>query len=81
MNISGRDLIEMLEKDQWQRRGQATHGVFLFKQFPGERYPRTTVVPDKKDGLPNGTLAAILSVKQTGLGRSGLQYLMSKHKR
>lgn len=69
----------MLEMDGWQRRGRATHGVFLYMQFPGEPFPRTTVIPDKADDLPEGTLGAILSVKQTGLGRAGLKALMEKH--
>ncbi|MBI2918621.1 MAG: type II toxin-antitoxin system HicA family toxin [Chloroflexi bacterium] len=79
MRISGRQLIRLLEIDGWQVRGRATHGVFLFKKFPGETIPRTTVVPDKADDLPDGTLGAILGVKQTGLGRTGLKTLIEKH--
>ena len=52
--------------------------VFYSKQFPGEPYPRSTVVPNKSSDLPNGTLAAILGGRQTGLGRNGLQALIDQ---
>ena len=71
--------MRLLEKDGWQRGGRRTHGVFFSKHFPGERYPRSTVVPDKADPLPSSTLGAILSTKQTGLGREGLQRLIDQH--
>jgi hypothetical protein len=69
----------MLRKDGWSEGRRRTHGIFFYKQFPGERVPRSTVVPDKSVSLPDGTLGAILSVKQTGLGRDGLQTLISKY--
>ena len=68
----------MLESNGWERRGRATHGVFLYKHFSGELMPRSTVVPDKTGSLPDPTLGAILSVKQTGLGRPGLQALLDR---
>jgi predicted RNA binding protein YcfA (HicA-like mRNA interferase family) len=79
-NISGRELMQLLEKDGWIRRGRSTPGVFFYKHFPNERTPRTTVVPDKSDPLPETTLGAILSVKQTGLGKTGLQELIAKYR-
>ena len=68
----------LLELDGWIQGGRRNHGIFYSKQFPGERYPRSTVIPDKASPLPPGTLGAILSVRQTGLGRSGLQDLIDQ---
>jgi len=79
-NPSGRELMELLEKDGWKRGGRRTHGVFYSKHFPGERFPRSTVVPDKTDPLPDGTFGAILSVKQTGLGKNGFNELVRNYK-
>ena len=79
MTLTGRQLIALLEKDGWRRGGRRTHGVFLYKQFPGEKVPRTTVVPDKTDDLPDGTLGVILGVKQTALGKTGFQQLIDKY--
>jgi hypothetical protein len=76
MNVSGRDLMRLLEGDGWNSGGQRNHGVFYYKQFPGEQRPRSTVIPDKSTPLPDRTLGAILSVKQTGIGRVGLQRLI-----
>ena len=67
--------MRLLEGDGWTRGRRANHGVFFSKQLPGERRPRFTVIPDKSAPLPNGTLAAILGPKQTGIGRAGLQAL------
>jgi predicted RNA binding protein YcfA (HicA-like mRNA interferase family) len=78
MSISGRELMRLLEQDGWTRGGRRTHGVFYSKQFPGESRPRSTVVPDKATPLPPSTLGAILSVKQTGIGASGLQALIQQ---
>ena len=71
--------MRLLELDGWVRGGRRTHGIFYSKTFPGERLPRSTVVPDKSAPLPPSTLGAILSVKQTGLGRTGLQVLLEKY--
>ena len=71
--------MALLEKDGWERRARRTHGVFFSKLFPGEPLPRSTVIPDKSDDLPSGTLGAILGVKQTGIGRGGLQDLIDKY--
>ncbi|MBM3924872.1 MAG: addiction module toxin, HicA family [SAR202 cluster bacterium] len=71
--VSGRQLIALLKKDGWTEAGRRTHGIFLYKRLPGEKLPRTTVVPDKSGTLLDGALGAILGVKQTGLGKTGLQ--------
>jgi hypothetical protein len=63
--ISGRQLIALLKRDGWIETGRRTHGIFMYKRFPGEKLPITTVVPDKSSALPDGTLGAILGVKQT----------------
>ena len=78
--MTGRELMRLLEQDGWTHGGRRTHGVFFHKAFPGERLPRSTVVPDKSQDLPPTTLGAILSVKQTGLGRDGLQQLIERHR-
>lgn len=79
VQVSGQRLLRLLERDGWTRRGRSRHGVFIYKQFPGEKYPRTALIPDKADPLPDGTLGAILSVKQTALGRQGLQALIDRY--
>ena len=71
--------MRLLQQDGWALAGRRTHGIFLYKHFPGESYPRSTVVPDKSEDLPPMTLGAILSVKQIGLGRRGLEELIEKH--
>ena len=72
--------MRLLELDGWVRGGRRTHGIFYSRSFPGERFPRSTVIPDKSEPLPPTTLGAILSVKQTGLGRNGLQELVEKYR-
>ena len=63
------------------KEGRRNHGVFYYKQFPGEPTPRSTVIPDKSNDLPKTTLGAILSVKQTGLGSAGLKGLIDRYGR
>ena len=76
MNISGRELMRLLERDGWTSGGRRTHGILYYKRFPGENLRRSSVIPDKSTPLPDTTLGAILSVKQTGIGRVGLQRLI-----
>ncbi len=52
------------------------HGVALAKYF-GDR-TKVTVIPDTSASLDDGTLAAILGVKQTGIGKKGLLDLVNK---
>lgn len=61
-----------------QGRAPDTWNLLLWS-FPGERRPRSTVIPDQSMPLKSMTLGAILSVKQTGLGRVGLQALLEKY--
>ena len=76
MRISGHDLLGLLEKDGWTRRGQTTsHGVYVYKQFPDERRPRHAVIKDTRELLPPSYLSYILGPKQTGLLRTGLEEL------
>ena len=70
--------MALLEQDGWILGGQRRHGIFYSKQFPEERFPRSTVIPDKIGPLPDGTLGAISGVKQTGLGRNGLNDLIER---
>jgi predicted RNA binding protein YcfA (HicA-like mRNA interferase family) len=77
--ITGFQLIRLLELDGWQRGRSGTHGQALYKHLPDERRTVTTVVPRTRASLPTGTLGAILSVKQTRLGRNGLAALMEKY--
>jgi predicted RNA binding protein YcfA (HicA-like mRNA interferase family) len=76
--ISGRQLMRLLRLDGWTEVRRATHGIAFRKTFPGER-TRVTVVPDKRRPLVPGTLADILGMKQTGLGRQGLLALIEEH--
>jgi hypothetical protein len=55
---------------------RANHGLTMTKRF-GDR-TRVTIIPKRGD-MPAGTLAAILSHQQTGLGRAGLQALIDKY--
>ena len=75
--LTGKQLINLLKKDGWvEVRGRGSH-VSLKKPF-GDR-TRRTVVENTGASLPRGTLAAILGVKQTGLGRAGLLGLIDKY--
>jgi predicted RNA binding protein YcfA (HicA-like mRNA interferase family) len=74
--LSGKQLIRLLRKDEWILKGRTRHGVALAKHF-GDR-TRVTVIPDTKASLDDGTLAAILGVKQTGIGKKGLLDLVNK---
>ncbi len=77
-NPSGKQLIKLLRKAGWTEGGRRTHGIFFSRRFPGEAIPRSTVVPDKSEPLADTTLGAILGVRQTGLGRSGLRDLIER---
>ena len=70
--------MALLDKDGWEQGGRRRHGIFYSKLYPGESIPRSTVIPDKSDELPDTTFGAILSVKQTGLGKTGLNDLIEK---
>ena len=75
--LSGKKLINLLRKDGWTIGRRARHGITLTKSFGG--YTKVTFVPDTRASLPVGTLMAILGAKQTGIGRKGLNELISKY--
>lgn len=77
--ISGVELMKLLEQDGWVKQRSCNHGFALYKEFPTRK--RVTVVPNKRKALPTGTLRAILSQKQTGLGRAGLERLIKRYGR
>ncbi len=76
--ISGKKLIRLLQKDNWQVKRSATHGVALAKAFSD--HTRVTVIPDTNASLDEGTLAAILSPKQTDIRKKGLLELINKYR-
>ncbi len=71
--------MKLLEKDGWIPAQRRTHGVFFHKFFPGEPVPRSTVIPDKSEPLNDFVFGAIVSVKQTGIGKAGYQQLVDKY--
>ena len=79
--ISGKALIELLLKDGWQVERRANHGLLMWKKFPGESARRTTIIPDKSEDLADKILGVILGVKQTRIGRKGLQELIDRYGR
>jgi len=74
--ISGKKLIKLLKKDDWIAKRHAQHGVALAKSFAGRT--RVTWIPDTSASIDDGTLAAILGPKQTGIGKKGLLDLINK---
>ena len=76
--ITGKQLIVLLKKDGWEEQRRTRHGVALSKEIEGRNL--VTVVPDTKTSLPDGTLGAILSVKQTRIGKRGLRELIRKYR-
>jgi predicted RNA binding protein YcfA (HicA-like mRNA interferase family) len=77
--VTGPQLARLLLADGWeQREKRARHGIDLRKRFSDRT--RVTLVPtDSRQPLPDGTLAAILSPRQTGLTKAGLGELIEKH--
>lgn len=76
--VTGKQLIHLLGKDGFTIKRRANHGLSMVKQV-GDRVI-VTIVPDTNDILPDGTLAAILGPKQTGIGKKGLRELIRKHR-
>ena len=74
--ISGKKLIKLLQKDNWVIKRQSRHGVALAKSFDDRT--RVTVIPNTNASLDKGTLGAILGIKQTDIGKSGLLGLINK---
>ena len=75
-SITGFQLIKLLKKDGWIVGRKANHGRTMTKRI-GNR-TRVTFVPEQRASLPSGTLSAILSQKQTGIGRSGLLKIINE---
>lgn len=75
--ITGDQLIELLQKDGWTTVRKTTHGISLFKDF-GD-FKRLTIVRKGETPIASGTLAAILSLKQTGIGKKGLLQLLNTY--
>jgi predicted RNA binding protein YcfA (HicA-like mRNA interferase family) len=76
--ITGKQLIRLLELTGWTRGRRSEHGITFSKHVPGSR-PLFTVVPDKRSVLPDGTLGAILGMKQSRIGRDGLAARIKEH--
>ncbi len=74
--ISGKQLINLLQKDGWIVHRRTRHGVSLVKTTSDRT--KVTIVPDTRAILPDGTLSAILGQKQTGIGKRGLLELVNK---
>lgn len=75
--ITGNQLIRLLEQDGWAYQRDAKHGAAYSKEIDGRNV--VAIIPTKNDSLPDKTLGAILSVKQTGIGRRGLVTLIKKY--
>jgi len=75
--LSGKDLIKLLKKDNWQEGRQATHGITLIKRYTNKT--RVTLIPNTNSSLPKGTLSAILGPKQTKIGKKGLLNILNKY--
>lgn len=75
--LTGEQLIALLEKDGWIQDGKRTHGISMKKNDNG-RFLVTIIPINKRRPIPEGTLGAILSMKQTRIGKKGLEQLMKK---
>jgi predicted RNA binding protein YcfA (HicA-like mRNA interferase family) len=77
VSINGKKLIKLAEKDGWEIKRRATHGIALAKKFSDKT--RVTVVPYTRAPLDDGTLAAIIGPKQMAIGKHGLAQLIEKY--
>ena len=75
--LSGKQLIKLLRKDDWIPAGRTRHGIALAKRVGARTI--VTIIPDTRAPLDDGTLGAILSVKQTCIGKKGLVDLVNKY--
>jgi len=75
--LTGRELIRLLQQDDWIIDGKRTHGVAMKKMGP-DGILRITIIPTHGGTLPKGTLASILGPKQTNIGMAGLRKLLQK---
>ena len=72
--ITGPQLLRLFLLDGWTEHHRTTHGVSV--QRPGHN---PTIIPLKNKPLPDGTLGAILGVKQSGMGKQRLRALIKEH--
>ncbi len=77
ISITAKELRRLLEKDGWEVRRWANHGLAMTKTVTNGR-TRSTIIP-RRGILAGGTLSAILGSKQTGIGRAGLERLIDRH--
>jgi predicted RNA binding protein YcfA (HicA-like mRNA interferase family) len=77
LSISGKKLIKLAEKDGWEIKRRATHGIALAKKFSDKT--RVTVIPYTRAPLDEGTLAHIIGPQQMGIGKQGLAQLIEKY--
>ena len=77
--VTGLQLIELLRRDGWELRGDSRHGAALTKYDPARQQTVWAIVPKRSKPLPKSLLHRILSTKQTGLGRKGLQRPIHEH--
>ena len=75
-SLSSTRLVRLLKKDGWQAGRKGNHGMVFTKTVAGRT--RVTIVPLNRRAIARGTLSAILSEKQTGIGRKGLERLLAR---
>ena len=76
--ITGLQLIKLFKKDGWVEKRRSKHGMSMYKKI-NDKFT-VVVIPTKRGVLPDGTLSGILSLKQSGIGRNGLEKLLNKYK-
>ncbi len=74
--ITGKELIKLLEKDGWQIARKSGKHFSLIKKFKDRT--RVTTIKNTQDDIPRGTLNAILGKDQTNMGREGFLKLLHK---
>lgn len=77
--ITGKQLIRLLLKDNWEIRRKMNHGMGLSKYFQNLDRTLVTCIPDKKRPLSKNTLGQILGNDQTKIGRKGLESLIHNY--
>lgn len=75
--VTGRQLIRLFIRDGWEVKRQHSSHVILSKMDREGRH-RVVVIPNRRSPLPDGTLNAIIGLRQSGIGRSGLRELLDR---
>jgi predicted RNA binding protein YcfA (HicA-like mRNA interferase family) len=78
-SLTGKQLIRLLLKAGGTIEGKSTPGSHIAVIYHVRGRKRVFIVPDTSSSLPKGTLHGIISIKQTGLGKSGLLKLLNKY--